>query len=438
MKNSLIVTAIAFCFAFAPENMRGINPGPRPGPVAQGGLQISLTTSGYKFVVSAPATAENVQNSAGLDGRPADRPVPTPRDSFAVSAVLTNRSNTDISFIFPNAAAAERHFKFRLLDSEGKLIWASVEAESDGPTTEETLRRRSVWRRTVLVPLRIAGAPLPPGQYTVEAVVDADKQLFASTLFEVVAPPDPDGNETGIAGQVLHATGLPLTSNVPVAPDLPVSGARIVITELLEPNAPVARGPFFWQGVTNTEGRFGVPTPPGRFRVTATLPAISLAPVPGPVPSKAVEVVVEAGRFSDVTIRFPAAKPPVPDDTGIRGLVLIGPLRPVAQPDQPNEAPLAGAQVRVEEIPLPNVRYNRPMFVWSGVTNGEGRFTVRTPAGKFRVTARQALVVMDPPEGMMIQRVANVGLPGTAASIEVMVEELAFRAVTLRLDSGIR
>jgi len=77
------------------------------------------------------------------------------------------------------------------------------------------------------------------------------------------------------------------------------------------------------------------------------------------------------------------------------------------------------------------------MFVWSGVTNGEGRFTVRTPAGRFRVTARQALVVVEPPPGT-IQFAANVGLPGTAATAEVVVEEHAFTNVTLHLDSGIR
>jgi hypothetical protein len=375
--------------------------------------------------------------------------LPAVRDSFAASVVLTNRSSGDIAFLFPNPAAAERHFKFRVLDNTGKELWASSGVETDGPTTEEILARRSVWRRTVLVPLIIGGNPLLPGQYTLEAVVDADKQISASTIFEVVAPPDPDGKQTGIAGQVLRATGFltaqPVNGPAILPEDLPVAGARIAITEILDPNSPLARAPFFWQGVTNAEGRFQANTPTGRFRVMATLPPLPLMnstgilPPQGPLQFKTAEVTVEAGRFSEVTFRFPAAQPPPPVDTGIRGLVLIGPIRPVEEPGQPNEAPLAGAQVRVEEIPLPNVRYSRPTFVWSGVTNGEGRFTVRTPAGKFRVTARQALVVIEPPPNdSMIQRVANTGLPGASASADVVVEEHAFTSVTLRLDSGIR
>ncbi|HEX5175847.1 MAG TPA: hypothetical protein VFV83_02405, partial [Chthoniobacteraceae bacterium] len=371
--------------------------------------------------------------------------LPAIRDSFAVSAILTNRSNSDIPFIFADPIAAERHFKFRVLDAAGKEVWISSEVTSDGATTEDVLRRRSAWRRTVLVPLKIDGAPLLPGRYTLEAILDVDNPLSASLTFEVVSPPDPDGKETGITGQVLQAIGPEPAAGTTFLPsDRVVTGARIVITEILDPKTPVARAPFFWQGVTNTEGRFQTNTPPGRFRVTATLPlpgptvAANLPPGPiGPMQSKTIEITVEAGQFSDATFHFPANQPAPALDSGIRGLVLIGPIRPVARPDEPNEAPLAGAQIRVEEIPLPNVRYIRAMFVWSGVTNAEGRFTVRTPPGKFRVTAKQALVVVEPPAGT-IQRAASTGLPGTSATADVVVEEHAFTNVTLHLDSGIR
>jgi len=445
MKNAIISTVVALGFAIGVHQSGAINPGPGSTSIAQGGLQISLTTSGYKFIAANPAPAGGLATGSGAGeatGVRARALFPTVRDSFAASVILTNRSNSDISFMFSDPAAAERHFKFRVLDSGGKEIWVASEVSSDGPTTEDTLRHRSAWRRTVLVPLKMDEAALPAGRYTLEAILEADPQLSASSIFEVAAPPDPDGKLTGIAGQVLQATNPESAGGAAVAPsEHVVVGARVAITEILDPSTPVARAPFFWQGVTNSEGRFKANTPPGRFRVIATLPlpgpTVATNILPGPVQSKTVEITVEAGAFSEVTFHFLAAQPPVPIDSGIRGLVLIGPIQPVAQPDEPNEAPLAGAQVRVEEIPLPSVRYSRPMFVWSGVTNGEGRFTVRTPAGKFRVTARQALVVVDPPPGT-IQFAANAGLPGTSATADVVVEEHAFTNVTLHLDSGIR
>jgi hypothetical protein len=445
MKNAIISTAVGLCLVVAATQSGAINPGPRANSIAQGGLQISLTTSGYKFIVGDPAPGGNLTKAGTAATTPRARTLlPAVRDAFAASAIFTNRSSSDISFMFSNPVAAEQHFKFRVLDSGGKEVWVSAEVSPDGPTTEDTLRRRSAWRRTVLVPLKIEGAPLPPGRYTLEAILDADAAISASSIFEVSPPPDPDGIQTGIAGQVLQTTGLEPTAGAAFLPDeRAVAGARIVITEILDPRTPVARAPFFWEGVTNTEGRFHANTPPGRFRVTATLPppgpmAANVAPGPnGPLQSKTLEITVQAGQFSEATFHFPAIQPPPALDSGIRGLVLIGPIRPVERPDEPNEAPLAGAQVRVEEIPLPNVRYIRAMFVWSGVTNAEGRFTVRTPPGKFRVTAKQALVVVDPPEGT-IQRAANTGLPGTSATADVVVEAHAFTNVTLHLDSGIR
>jgi hypothetical protein len=447
MKNALIHTAVALCFAVGAGQIAAINPGPRPAAAAQGGLQISLTTSGYKFIVGdAPAGGNRTSGNATPRTSNSREPLPAIRDSFAVSAILTNRSNSDIPFVFDNPIAAEQHFKFRVLDAAGKEVWVSTEVPSDGPTTEDILSRRSAWRRTVLVPLKIEDAPLAPGRYTLEAILEADNPLAASLIFEVAAPPDPDGKLTGITGQVLQAINGPEAgagTGAVVSPiaERVVANARIVITEILDSNTPVARAPFFWQGVTNAEGRFQTNTPPGRFRVMATLPpaspTVATNILPGPVQSKTIEVRVEAGQFSEVTFHFPAVQPPPPVDSGIRGLVLIGPIRPVEQPGEPNEAPLAGAQIRVEEIPLPNVRYIRAMFVWSGVTNGEGRFTVRTPPGKFKVTARQGLVVVDPPPGA-IQFAANTGLPGTSATAEVVVEEHAFTNVTLHLDSGIR
>jgi hypothetical protein len=431
--------------ALASLSVLAFEPSPRPEPseIGQGGLQMKLTTSGYKFVVGAETPTDGGTPANGLPGRI----VPPSRGSFTASAVLYNRSNTDITFAFPNGDAAENRFRFRVFDSAGTEVWASDDGVVTPPVmTEASLARRSAWRRTVQVPLKLEGKPLAPGIYTLEASIDADKQFGASAIFEVVLPPNPNpipDNDTGIQGRVFRATGIPNDLVNPLPTELPVGGVRVVVSEIPSNTQPVTRSLFFWQGVTDGEGRFQVNTLPGRFRVTATMLAQptaigTVAISPGvPVIVKTTEVTVDSGKFSEVTLVFPAAQPPAPADTGIKGLVLIGPIKPVQQAGEPNEVPLAGAQVRVEEIWLPNVRYSRPPFTWNGVTNAEGRFQVRTPPGKFRVTARQALIVVEPPEGTILQA-GNVGLPGSQASVEVVVEQGKFSDVTLHLDSGIR
>lgn len=435
MRTPIIRKLVCVSFALASFSLLAVEPGRKPAlsDIAQGGLQMTLTTGGYQFVVGAgtPTAAGNLL---------------TGRESFPASAVVYNRSNTDIKFTFPNAEAADRRFRFRIFNSTGTQIWMSDEDSATPPVVTETvLPRHGAWRRTVQVPLKLDGKPLAAGIYTVEASVEADKQLGASAIFEVATlpPPDPEPDPTtGIKGQVLKSTGIPSPDGGPLPPELPLAGVRIVVAEIPISNS-LSHPLFFWQGVTDNEGRFQVNTRPGRFRVMATLPALtasngSTAIVPTPTFSvKTTEVTVESGKFAEIRFVFPPSQPPPPTDTGIKGLVLIGPITPVAQPGEPNEAPLAGAPVRVEEIRLPNARYSRPPFTWTGVTNAEGRFEVRTPAGKFRVTARQALIVLDPPPGTIL-RASNTGLPGSQASAEVVVEQGKFSELTLHLDSGIR
>ena len=90
--------------------------------------------------------------------------------------------------------------------------------------------------------------------------------------------------------------------------------------------------------------------------------------IPSPLPSsKSVEVTVTAGAFSEVTIRLGTPLPPPPvRNSGIKGLVLIGPISPVAVQGEPNEAPLAGAPVYITEIREPGVASDRPAFHWTG------------------------------------------------------------------------
>ena len=224
----------------------------------QGGLQISLATGGYKFNLSAgpivPRPTTSTARSALL---------PIWRDSFAASAVLFNRSNGDIGFTFPSAAAAARRFAFRVFDSAGKQVWQSdPETDDVSVPTDATLPRRSSWRRTVRVPLFLEGKALPVGIYTLEAVIDADKQPGATAVFEVTAVP-PDTN-VGLRALVLRPA-LPVIPNSPIPAEAPAANAPVHIVQV---GGLADVPPFEWTGKTDSEGRFSLSTPPGTFRVT--------------------------------------------------------------------------------------------------------------------------------------------------------------------------
>jgi hypothetical protein len=180
-------------------------------------------------------------------------------------------------------------------------------------------------------------------------------------------------------------------------------------------------------GTTDAEGGFSVHTPPGRFRVSATLPfdwpTDDRVITPGPVfPGRTIEVTVTAGSFSEVTLHLPVPPFPQPEPVlgGIRGLVLIGPVRPVEVEGETNERPYAGALVTVQAIGELNDR--RPFF-WTGRSNEEGRFELRAPAGRYRVTASA-------PNAKSL-------LPA-ADTKEITVTPRQTTEVTLHLDSGIR
>jgi len=387
------------------------------------GLQVSLTTSGYKFLLAEP---ESPGAATATSPKPA-------RESFVASALLANRSNTDINFTFPTAAAAQVKWTFRIFDSAGVQRWQSdADLVSPQLLTDAKLDKRGRWKRLIQVPLRIDDKLLDPGIYTLEASIDADKSLGATALFEVALPPvipEPD-KSTGIKGTVL----------LPGEGDNPAGGAFVNIIEIRTNALPLRRPLFVWTGQADAAGKFQVVTPGGRFRVTAS-PGISVVPnvlgfVPpsSPLP-KSVEVTVIAGAFSEATIRLGAVQPPV-KDTGIKGLVLYGPISPVAVIGEPNDKPLAGALVRVEEIRDPALASPRAPFVWIGLTNNEGRFEVVTPAGKFKVTATmQPIIQPRPTAGIAIE--PRLIFPSSATA-EVTVEQGKFSEVTLHIDSGIR
>src|SRR5262245_37180018 len=86
-----------------------------PLPIIQsiGGLQVSLTTGGYKFLV----TDDPASPAAGVTD-----PAPT---NFPASIVVVNRSAVGIPFTFPDPASAARKFNFSVYDSAGVLVWRS-------------------------------------------------------------------------------------------------------------------------------------------------------------------------------------------------------------------------------------------------------------------------------------------------------------------------
>jgi hypothetical protein len=106
---------------------------------------------------------------------------------------------------------------------------------------------------------------------------------------------------------------------------------------------PGSPPPFVWTGRADDAGKFSVNTPPGRFRVTASVS--NTAGVVG-LPPKTVEVTVEESKYTDVVIHLTAVQPPT--QQGIRGLVLGVASTPCRE--SPG-APLANANIAIEQIP---------------------------------------------------------------------------------------
>jgi hypothetical protein len=367
-----------------------------PLPIIQSvaGLQVSLNTGGYKFLV-------------------ADDPAVTPA-SFPASIVVVNRSAVGIPFTFPDPASAARKFNFSVFDSAGVLVWRSdADVASPAVIVEGKLAARSRWSRMVAVPLKLEGAALAEGIYTLVAeiaAVEPGKRFGASAIFEVARPPGPP-QESGINGLVLKPN--PPEAANPLA-EVPAAGAIVSIVE--RANTVFDRPPFFGSARADENGRFKVKTPPGRFRVTAGL----LVGV-----SKTVEVIVEPGKYTDVTIHLPLP----PAESGIKGLVLYGPITPVAVVGEPNEASAVNAPVVIEQI-FGDGTLTIPPFRWSGSTNNEGGFQARTPPGRFKVTA--FLATQDP------TNTPGVIIRPPSATVEISVVAGQYSDVTLHIDTGIR
>lgn len=417
VRNTL--AAFAALGALAGIHGRAFAQNTNPLPTSIAGLHVGLSTGGYKFVIPPdPAVATLAAASS-----PA---------SFPATATIYNRSSTDINFTFPDPGAAQRKFTFRVFDAAGVQVW-----QSDGDVvaaavlTDAKLARGSRWSRTAMIPLKPGGTALAPGVYSLDAVIDADKKPGAASIFEVAALPDPT-QEQGINGLVLKPTPSEAANLLPS--EIPAAGALISVVEMRTKVAALTRPPFVWSGKADDAGKFSVKTPAGRFRVTATLPGATTAAAGATITvptSRSVDVTVDAGKFSEVTIHLPAAPPP-PVVQGIHGLVLYGPIMPVTVEGVPNEAPAAGARVVIEEVVATLNPTSRLPFRWAGITNAKGVFEVQTPAGKFKVTATLGGGAAPGP-GVFV----NVVAP-PSASADVAVEAGKFSDVTLHIDTGLR
>lgn len=272
-----------------------------------GGLQMSLSTSGYQFeiddgTVEVPLKTK-AQRAAKFQGA-----------SLVASVVLANRGNVPAPFVFADAAAAERKFRFKVFQEDGTQVWESeADAAGESQAVEASLVKRSPWRRTVQVPLNLDGTWLASGRYTLEASVDAEGGPGATAVFEVVNLREgsiPPAENTGILGKVLMSSDKEPASNaeeMPPAKDLPVR-AFVMVREIIPPNVKLNRAPYTWSGSTDSEGNFRAPTTAGRFRVTARpdyrpTPALANASA-AIVASTTVEVEVSLGQFAEVELKL--------------------------------------------------------------------------------------------------------------------------------------
>jgi hypothetical protein len=147
------------------------------------------------------------------------------------------------------------------------VVWrsspATPAAALDTPGLfHDTLRRYSVWRQTVAVPLVIDGKPLDTGRYTLDAGIDGTPVFASQASFEVTAAPIA---ESGVRGVVLAGPVTPVSQ--PGLPnERPVPKAIVTYYNALMANAVVTTI------IADDQGRFQFFVPPGTYIVTATIP----------------------------------------------------------------------------------------------------------------------------------------------------------------------
>lgn len=318
MKHHLLRLLAGFALLAVSASAVDVKP---PTFVPASGLQLSLDTGGYKFLVGDSTTTPTTTRAAAakLGGL-----LPT-LDGFAARAVLANTSRSEIHFEFGDPFSASVKFKFSVLDAKGALVWQSdADVVAAQVVTPATLTPGARWKRMMQIPLKVNGTWLAPGIYTLEAFLPASPSVSASTIFEVSSMTPPP-TETGISGLVLFGPFTPVTQ-IGVPNEKPLAGAKVSIEEIRQIGVFYIHPPFHWSGWADGDGKFKAVTPPGRFHVEANIPPTTPGPVPpttpgtpGPVVNAVsviqiggpgvAEVTVTDGHFSDVTLHV---------DSGIR------------------------------------------------------------------------------------------------------------------------
>ena len=399
-------------------------------PNQAGGLNVSLATSGYRF----PAVVPGVQTAA--KGK-SFLPAPVVRTSFVASVCLSNRGRQAVPFTFNDGGP---RWTFRILDAQDEEIWNSNDGiASPQVITEETLEPGRSWKMSFRIPLVVDETPLAAGVYTVQAFLNADKSVSATSPFQVVAAP---GAPTGIRGLVLRE-GIIEEVHATFAEETPAVGVQVTVSEILTSPNSANRLPFSWTGTTNAEGRFVLNAPPGRYRVTAYDRTISLSgqtlqvitlPIHLPVlvATDTVEVTVQQGALSDVTLHLKRnASPSITQ--GIRGSVnqLVFPTEPdeaitnnTGSVPNPSIISLGRYMVRVTQLDVPE---GSTPFVGTVMTNFRNEFQIATPPGRFQVYATETIHML---------MVPLLGFAPPSASAIVMVEPNSVPSVSLILSQG--
>lgn len=375
-------------------------------PLPVGGLSVSLATSGYRFPQAPVATR------VSSDGKVI--PQVGVKTFLTASVCLSNRSRSAIPFNFNDAGP---RWTFRIVDAADQEVWTSTsDVAAAQVITEEVLGAGKSWKMSALIPLAIGSTPLPVGTYTIQAFLNAEKSVSATSFIEIVPPA---GNDTGISGLVLKEVSVEDGG----VEEVPAAGIRVLVSTINPGPGEVGR---HWLVTANAEGRFTLNTPPGRYRVLASesIRSGSLTTFPG-FPRASAEVTVQAGELADVTLRLKLATPPAITQ-GIKGNVRMGFVitTPVLTTNSVIiSLPIFRYNVRVTQIDPPA---GAAAFEWSGTADAAGNFQVATPPGTFNVFAERVLapnvatlVAIPPATDLEVVTVA----PNTVATVSLVLTQ---------------